>query len=73
MQITSIEKVQNAGFSIWTGEAQHGGKRLKWYYWPRHWLHVHEQDVTVPQAWMNIDPPDGATKAVQQAIRRSRR
>jgi hypothetical protein len=70
MQITSIKKAHpKPAAPIWSGTAVDGSKNYEWFYWPRCWLHVREQDKLVPQAWMNVDPPDGAKKAVLKAVR----
>jgi hypothetical protein len=75
MQITSIEKPDpKPAAPIWSGTAVDGSRNLQWFYWPRHWLHVRELDPTYPdgQLWMNIDPPEGAKKAVLKAVREAR-
>ncbi|RTE92463.1 hypothetical protein D6B98_13110 [Bradyrhizobium sp. LVM 105] len=67
MKITSVEK--HVGSGQWFGEAAHEGKRYKWYYQPRRWLHVHEQDERNPYCWMVVEPPQGARETVLKAIR----
>jgi hypothetical protein len=74
MKITSIKKpLPQPAAPIWSGAATETGKNFLWYYWPRHWLHFQEQDEINPRAWMNIDPPAGAKKAILRAIREGRR
>ncbi|TYL91327.1 hypothetical protein FXB40_28925 [Bradyrhizobium rifense] len=67
MNITSIER--HAGSGMWHGTAVHEGRSLMWYYRPRSWLHVHEQDERNPKCWMNVDPPPGARHLVVHAVR----
>lgn len=67
MLITSIQRDAESG--MWHGTAVHEGKRLMWYYRPRSWLHVHEQDERNPHCWMVVDPPAGARQLVTRAVR----
>ncbi|MEY9590576.1 hypothetical protein ABIA06_002867 [Bradyrhizobium yuanmingense] len=67
MLITSIER--HTGSGMWHGTAIHEGKRLMWYFRPRSWLHVHEQDKRNPDCWMNVEPPVGARQVVMRAVR----
>jgi hypothetical protein len=70
MKITGIKRpLPKPAAPIWTGTATAAGKNLIWYYWPRHWLHVQEQDEINPHCWMNVDPPGGVKKAVLKAVR----
>jgi hypothetical protein len=69
IEITTIKK-PDQGSSIWSGKASIGKRRLMWFYSPRQWLHVQEQDHINPKCWMNIDPPEGARDAVLRAIRK---
>jgi len=69
MQITSIE---HSG-SGWNGAASDDGKNYLWYYWSRRSLHFQEQDEINPRCWMNVDPPEGAKKAVLKAVRLARK
>jgi hypothetical protein len=71
MNITKVIPPKNGG-ALWSGTATEAGKNLLWYYWPRHWLHVQEQDEINLRAWMNVDPPAGAKKAVLRAVREAR-
>jgi hypothetical protein len=71
MIVTSIVKPAN-GANIWSGRASIGNRRLVWFYCPRHWLHVQEQDHINPKCWMNIPTPEGARDAVLRAIRKTR-
>jgi hypothetical protein len=71
MKITSIAK-PDPGANIWSGKAKIGNRNLEWFYWPRHWLHVREQDEINPRCWMNVDPPAGARPAVLKAVRLAR-
>jgi hypothetical protein len=71
MQITSIE-APPLNCSVWSGTAVEGTKQLQWYYEPRSWLHVQEQDGRNPRCWMNVDPPYGARRIVQAAVRATR-
>jgi hypothetical protein len=71
MMITGIERPP-AGSTIWSGTAEQGSQKLQWFYWPRNWLHVREQDSINPKCWMNIEPPDGAKQAVLKAVREAR-
>jgi hypothetical protein len=72
MQITSIE-APPLNCSVWSGTAIEGTKKLLWYYEPRSWLHVQEQDERNPCCWMNIDPPDGAKRAALKVVRLARK
>jgi hypothetical protein len=74
MKITGIKRpLPKPAAPIWSGTATtEAGKNLLWYYWPRHWLHVQEQDEINPRCWMNVDPPAGAKKAVLRAVREAR-
>jgi len=67
MNITSIER--HAGSGMWHGTATHAGKNCMWYFRPRSWLHVHEQDERNPRCWMNVEPPDNARQIVLKAVR----
>jgi hypothetical protein len=68
--ITGIDKPHpRPAAPAWSGTAVQDGRNLKWYYWPRHWLHVQEQDERNPRCWMNAEPSAGARRAVQKAIR----
>ncbi|MBB4257310.1 hypothetical protein [Bradyrhizobium sp. CIR3A] len=67
MDILTVEK--HVGSGQWFGEASHEGKRYKWYYQPRRWLHLHEQDGRNPHCWMVVEPPAGMRHAVLAAIR----
>lgn len=70
MKITSIEKDQGSG--QWYGSANDGEKNYLWYYSPRLRFSVQEKDKINPRAWMNVDPPTGAKKAVLKAVRKAR-
>jgi hypothetical protein len=70
IKITSVEK-PDRGATIWSGKAKIGTHTLEWFYWPRHWLHVREQDDRNPRCWMNIETPEGFREAVQRAIRKA--
>src|ERR1700691_1492676 len=71
MKITRVEKpLPPPAAAIWHGTSIDGSRNLQWFYWPRHWLHVREQDEINPRCWMNVDPPPGAKRAVLKAIRR---
>lgn len=70
MDILTVEK--HSGSGQWFGEAVHEGRRYKWYYRPRGWLHVHEQDERNPRCWMNISPTAGMRTAVLKAVRTAR-
>ncbi|MBB4422298.1 hypothetical protein GGD66_000824 [Bradyrhizobium sp. CIR48] len=67
MLITSIER--HAGSGMWHGTAVHEGRGLMWYYRPRSWLRVQQQDERNPNCWMNVEPPAGARQVVTHAIR----
>jgi hypothetical protein len=67
MNITSIE--MHAGSGMWHGTATHAGKHLLWYFRPRSWLHVQEQDDINPRCWMNVDAPQGMRQIILKAIR----
>jgi hypothetical protein len=67
MQITSIER--HAGSGQWLGTAHDGAKNYLWYYQPRSFLHMQEQDERNPRCWMNVEPPDGARQIVLKAVR----
>jgi hypothetical protein len=71
MLITSVVK-PNQGANIWSGTATIGPRNFLWFYWPRNWLHVQEQDGRIPQCWMNVEAPAGAREQVQRAIRRAK-
>jgi hypothetical protein len=50
MKITGIEKpLPTPAAPIWSGTAVDGSRNFQWFYWPRHWLHVREQDKTCPR------------------------
>jgi hypothetical protein len=72
MKITSIEKLDR-GATIWRGTAKIGRRNSLWFYWPRSWLHVQEQDRRNPRCWMNIETPEGFREEVLKAIRRVKR
>lgn len=72
MKITSIEK-PDQGATIWSGMASIGKRRLIWFYWPRHWLRVREQQPNDPRCWLDIEPPDGAKQAVLKTVREAGR
>jgi hypothetical protein len=73
MKITRIEKPDpKPAAPIWSGTAVDGSRNLEWFLWPRHWLHVREQDNVNPRCWMNVEPPEGAKKAILKAIREAR-
>jgi hypothetical protein len=73
MKITRIDKpLPMPAAPVWSGAASDGSRNFLWYYWPRHWLNVQEQDEINPRCWMNIDPPAGAKKAVLKAVREAR-
>jgi hypothetical protein len=67
MQITSIER--HAGSGMWHGTAIVGGKNHTWFYRPRSFLRMAEQDEINPRCFMNIEPPDGARQIVLRAVR----
>src|SRR5229473_8579641 len=62
-KITSIEK-PDRGANIWSGKANDGERNFLWFYWPRNWMHVQEQDDRNRRCWMNIDPPAGALEEI---------
>jgi hypothetical protein len=68
VQITSINKPEKRSV-VWWGMASNGDKNYQWFYWPRKWLHLHEQDEENPRSWSNVDPPPNAKRAVLKAIR----
>jgi hypothetical protein len=70
MQITNIEK--HAGSGMWHGSANDGDKNYLWYYRPRSSFRMQEQDEINPRCWMNVDPPEGAKRAVLKAVRGAR-
>jgi hypothetical protein len=72
MKITSIEK-PDPGATIWSGRAKIERRNVLWFYWPRNWLHVQEQDGRNPRSWMNIETPEGFHEEVLKAIRRAKR
>jgi len=72
MILTSVVK-PDPGANIWSGTATIGGRNSLWYYWPRNWLHVQEQDGRNPRCWMNIETPEGFREEVLKAIRRAKR
>jgi hypothetical protein len=73
IEITAIEK-PDPGAVVWSGSAKLSGRRaLIWFYQPRHWLHVQEQDDRNPRCWMNIDPEDGWREQVVRAVRKFER
>jgi hypothetical protein len=59
VKIISIANLARPGANIWSGTARIGRRNFLWFYWPRNWLHVQEQDGRNPRCWMNIDPPAG--------------
>jgi hypothetical protein len=71
-KITSIEK-PDPGATIMSGAAKIGTRSLQWFYWPRNWLHVREQDRRNPHCWMNIETPEGFREEVLKAVRRAKR
>jgi hypothetical protein len=71
MQITSIEK--DAGSGMWHGTATRAGKNCLWYYRPRSWLRVQEQDEINPRSWMNFDPQNSDWQSVLNAVRVAKR
>jgi hypothetical protein len=54
---------------MWHGTATRAGKNYLWYFRPRSWLHVQEQDERNPRCWMNVEPPDGGRQIVLRAVR----
>jgi hypothetical protein len=70
MEVTSVEKpLPRPAAPIWSGNAEIGTRNLEWFYWPRHWLHVREQEPNNPRCWMNIETPEGFREEVLKAIR----
>jgi hypothetical protein len=72
VKITSIEK-PDLGATVWSGKAKIGTRNLEWFYWPRNWLHVREQDERNPRCFMNIETPEGLREEILRAVRRSKR
>jgi hypothetical protein len=73
IEVTGIVK-PDPGAAVWSGTAKVSGRRaLQWFYWPRNWLHVREQDDRNPRCWMNVDPEEGWREQVLRAIRKSER
>jgi len=73
MKVTGIEKpLPTPAAPVWSGTATEAGKNLQWFYWPRNWLHVREQDEINPRCWLNVDPPSDAKRAVLKAVREFR-
>jgi hypothetical protein len=72
IEITSVQKPA-PGTSVWSGKAKIGKRNLEWFYRPRGWLHVREQEPGLPRCWMNVDPPYGAREQVLRAVRRAKR
>jgi hypothetical protein len=72
VKITSIEK-PDPGATIWSGRAKIESRNFLWFYWPRHWLHVQEQDRRNPRCWMNVDPPHGARDQILRVVRMAKR
>jgi hypothetical protein len=72
MKITKIDK-PDQGATVWSGRAKTGTRTLEWFYWPRHWLHVREQQPGNPRVWINIEPPEGLKQQVLNAVRRAKR
>jgi hypothetical protein len=72
IEVTSVAK-PDAGATIWSGKARIGKRNLEWFYRPRGWLHVREQDPGIPRCWVNIETPDGAREVVLRAVRKAKR
>jgi hypothetical protein len=68
MKITSIHQ----GSAMWHGTATADGKKFKWYYRPRSLFDMTEEEGSIPNCWINIDPPAGAKEAVLKAVREAR-
>jgi hypothetical protein len=68
MQITSVEKPLPR-CTLWSGTASDGKNRYEWFYEPRRWLHMRQQDPQMPRCWMYVDPPIAVRRLVVKAIR----
>jgi hypothetical protein len=67
VEVTTIERG-----TIWHGTANGEAKSYLWYYEPRRFLHLMEQDARNPRCWMYVEPPDGFRQIVLKAIRSAR-
>ena len=67
MKITKIEK--HTGSRMWHGTATIGARNYMFYFRPRSFLHMTEQDEINPRCWMNVEPPEGARQIVLKAVR----
>lgn len=67
VKITRIER--HAASGMWHGMATGAAKNYEWFYQPRSFLHMREQDDINPRCWMNVEPPTSAKPAVLRAIR----
>jgi hypothetical protein len=70
MQITSIERHDGSG--MWHGSAIAGDKKYLWYYRPRGMFRISEEEGSIPNCWINIEPVPKVRSAVLKAIRASR-
>ncbi len=68
MKITAINKPMKR-CTQWWGTAIDGDKNYEWFYQPRRWLHMREEDPGIPGCFMNVNPPPPAKQAVLTAIR----
>jgi hypothetical protein len=68
MKITGLNKPKKLN-PVWSGTATDGDKNYEWFYWPRFFVHIREQDETNPRCWMNIEPSDGAKRIIRSAVR----
>ena len=71
LKITSINTPM-ARCTQWSGMASAGDKNYEWFYEPRSYLHMREQDGRNPRCWMNIEPLKGARRVVLSAVRAAR-
>jgi hypothetical protein len=58
MKITSIHQ----GSAMWGGTATADGKKFKWYYRHRSLFDMTEEEGSIPNCWINIDPPQAPRK-----------
>jgi hypothetical protein len=71
MKVTGMEFQDGAG--IWHGTSCNGVKKYMWYYRPRTLFSFTEQDPSIPNCWMNAEPPEGASELSSgRSERRSR-